>query len=348
MKLEKLVNTQSVIQSRKEKDMARIVFMGTPEFAKPILAALADNYEIAAVYTRADRPSGRGKQVSDSPIKAVAVERGLTVEQPGSLRGEPVQARLKEYQPDVIIVAAYGLILPQAVLDIPRQGCINTHASLLPCWRGASPITAAILAGDTETGVTLMQMDSGVDTGPIIAARETVIAPDETTGTLSEKLSHVASDLLLESLPAWLERRIAPIPQFGSPSFTGLVKKEDGLIDWGRPAVEIERAVRAYNPWPSAYTFWRPHSPASAETREGMLLKIWAAEVADDNVGKPPGTVVGLRGRIGVTTGSGVLILREVQLAGKRLMSIEQFVTGQRGFVGSLLGAGGSRQATTQ
>ncbi len=307
--------------------MPRIVFMGTPEFATALLGALADNFTVVAVYTRADKPAGRGRALNESPVKVLARARGLAVGQPRTLRDDQVQARLRDYQPDLIVVAAYGLILPQAVLDIPSRGCINTHASLLPRWRGASPITSAILAGDAETGITLMQMDAGVDTGPIIAKRKIPIAPDDTTGSLTEKLSHLAAGLLLETLPAWLEGKITPSAQSGQATFTVIVKKEDGLIDWIKPAVDIERAVRAYNPWPSAYTFWK-----------SARLQIWRADVSNAVVPGQPGTVVQLDHEIGVSSGRGVLILRNVQLAGKRAMSIEEFARGQRDFIGARLG----------
>jgi methionyl-tRNA formyltransferase len=307
--------------------MTRIVFMGTPEFATPVLAALADNYEVVAVYARADKPTGRGRTLSESPVKLLARDRGLVVEHPRTLRNDQALARLREYHPDMIVVAAYGLILPKAVLDIPPRGCINTHASLLPRWRGASPITFAILAGDTETGITLMQMDEGVDTGPILARRKIPIASDETTGTLTEKLSHLAAELLLETLPAWLEGRITTLPQSGEATFSTLIKKEAGLIDWITPAVEIERAVRAYNPWPSAFTFWN-----------GARLQVWRVQVSEAVVPELPGTIVQVNQGLGVKCGEGILILQEVQLAGKRAMSIDEFVRGQRGFVGARLG----------
>ncbi len=307
--------------------MTRIVFMGTPEFAAPVLDALADRYGVVAVYTRVDKPAGRGKELAESPVKVLARERGLTVEQPRTLRNAEAQAHLAEYHPDLIVVAAYGLILPQAVLDIPPLHWINTHASLLPRWRGASPITHAILAGDTETGITLMEMEAGVDTGPVLVTRAIPIARDDTTLSLSEKLSVLAAPLLVETLPAWLEGKVTPSPQPEvGVTYAGMVKKEDGRIDWTRPAVEIERATRAFNPWPSAYTFWNK-----------LMLKIWRAEVTDTRLPHPPGTAVQLENAVGVSTGVGRLILREVQLAGKRAMSIEEFVRGQRGFIGAQL-----------
>lgn len=318
--------------------MTRIVFMGTPEFAVPILEGLAQNYEVAAVYTRADKPAGRGNQVAESPIKTLARAKGFVVEQPRTLRESQAQARLAEFKPDLIVVAAYGLILPQVVLDIPRLGCINTHASLLPRWRGSSPITAAILAGDAETGVTLMRMEAGVDTGPILATRKIKIDPDDTSATLGHRLARVAADLVIEKLPAWLENRIEPIPQAGAPSVAGLVKKGDGLIHWERPAEEIERAVRAYNPWPSAYTFWSQAQQGGRGISK-VVVKLTRAEILKDQATSRFGTVVAIGDKIGVCTGSGILVLRELQLAGKRSMSVEEFVRGQRGFIGSVLGS---------
>ncbi len=319
--------------------------MGTPEFAVPILDELthpagASVHEVVAVYTRADKPAGRGKQLNESPVKIFAREKNLTIEQPRTLRDAAVLARLREYQPEVILVAAYGLILPQAVIDIPPRGCINVHASLLPRWRGASPITAAILAGDTETGVTLMQMDVGLDTGPMIAWERVAIESDDTTDSLTLKLAQVGAEILIRTLPAWLSGALTPTPQNeAEATLTRLVKKEDGQIDWTKPAIEIARAVRAYNPWPSAYTFLHPFPiHGGGEGAGGALLKIWRAELSAEVSDAPPGTVIALDGEIGVSTNAGVLILQEVQLAGKRAMSIDEFVRGQRGFVGARLG----------
>lgn len=314
--------------------MPRIAFMGTPEFAAPILKSLADTHEVIAVYTRADKPAGRGKTLTEAPVKIVARTRGLNIEQPRTWRHAEIQAQLRAYRPDLIVVAAYGLILPPAVLEIPPRGCINVHASLLPRWRGASPIAFALLAGAVQTGVTLMQMDAGVDTGPLLAQRALPIARDDTTATLTEKLARLGAQLLIATLPAWFDGKITPTPQNNADAtLTRLVAKEDGLIDWRKPARELERAVRAYNPWPSAYTFLPP-SPIGAR---GALLKVWRAGVADDVVSEPPGTVVRIGDAIGVSTSTGVLILRAVQLAGKRAMTIEEFVRGQRDFVGARL-----------
>lgn len=309
--------------------MSRIVFMGTPEFAVPILDALTrTSHNIVGVYTRADQPAGRGKQLQPSPIKQLAAARGLPISQPPTLRQPDYIAQLRDLAPDVIIVAAYGLLLPRDVLTIPPRGCINTHASLLPRHRGAAPIIAAILAGDAETGITLMQMDEGLDTGPILAQRAIPIDDDDTTGTLTPKLANLATELLSETLPRILAGEIVPQPQdHARATMFKQIKKEEGLIDWTRPAAEIARRVRAFNPWPSAFTFWN-----------GVQLKILCAGAADAKSNLEMGRVVPLGKEIAVTSANGVLILREVQLAGKRAMKIEEFLRGQREFVGSSLG----------
>jgi len=308
--------------------MARIVFMGTPAFAVPVLQALAQTtHHLVGVYTRPDKPAGRGNQLHPSPIKQLAQAHGLPIFQPTSLRQPEVIEHLRTLAPDVIIVAAFGLILPPEVLTIPPRGCINTHASLLPRHRGAAPITAAILAGDTETGVTLMQMDAGIDTGPILAQRAIPINDEDTTATLTEKLANLAAALLIEMLPRILAGAITPQPQDDSrATFAKMIRKEEGRIDWTQPAIEIARRVRAFNPWPSAYTFWK-----------GTPLKILRAAASDFNTAAEPGRVIQWQKEIAVATGKGALMLREVQLAGKRAMAIEEFVRGQRSFVGSLL-----------
>ena len=309
--------------------MSRIVFMGTPEFAVPILDALTrTSHNIVGIYTRADQPAGRGKQLQPSPIKQLAAARGLPISQPPTLRQPDYIAQLRDLAPDVIIVAAYGLLLPRDVLTIPPRGCINTHASLLPRHRGAAPIIAAILAGDAETGITLMQMDEGLDTGPILAQRAIPIDDDDTTGTLTPKLANLATELLSETLPRILAGEIVPQPQdHARATMFKQIKKEEGLIDWTRPATEIARRVRAFNPWPSAFTFWN-----------GVQLRILCAGAADAKSNLEMGRVVPLGKEIAVTSANGVLILREVQLAGKRAMKIEEFLRGQREFVGSSLG----------
>jgi methionyl-tRNA formyltransferase len=299
--------------------------MGTPEFAVPILKQLLAEHEVLAVLTQPDRKAGRSRRVEPSPVKRVALDHGIAVLQPLTLRRSEAIEPLRALAPEVIVVAAYGLILPRAVLDLPKHGCLNVHASLLPKHRGASPIAAAILAGDTETGVTVMLMDEGMDSGPILAQRSVAIAPDDTTQSLGEKLARLGASLLAEVLPRWLSGEIVPTPQDASRATQArLIRKEDGRIDWSQPAIEIERQVRAYLPWPSAHTSFR-----------GEMLKVLRARVAPGQ--GQPGKVMRLPEGIAVATGDGVLVLDEVQLAGKKPLSSEAFVRGQRDFVGSVL-----------
>jgi methionyl-tRNA formyltransferase len=311
--------------------MTRIVFMGTPEFAVPSLAALLNaGYDIAGVLTKEDQPAGRGQKVAESPVKQLAVAGGLAIQQPATLRTAEAQAALAALAPDVIVVAAYGLLLPQEVLDLPRFGCINVHGSVLPRWRGAAPIAAAILAGDVETGVSIMCMDAGLDTGPTLSAAYRPIAADDTTGTLTPKLAALGADLLVRTLPRWLAGALIPMPQpEEGATFAPRINKEEGVIHWAEPAALIERRVRAYQPWPAAYTRWN-----------GQLLKLLRAK-ADTGAGGwglGVGTVISERaGGAGVVTGQGVLWLEEVQLAGKRPMPIGAFLQGARGFVGNRL-----------
>ncbi len=309
--------------------MPRIIFMGTPEFAVPVLDALTQTTtRIVGVFTRQDKPAGRGSKLQASPIKQLAQLRDLPIYQPKTLRAPESIALIRDLHPDLIIVAAYGLILPRDVLTIPPRWCVNTHASLLPRHRGAAPIPAAILAGDHETGVTLMQMDEGIDTGPLLAQRSIRIAEDDTTGTLTTKLAQVASELLVENLSQILAGRIDPQAQDESQAtYAKTTEKEQGLIDWHLSADEIARRVRAFNPWPSAYTFWN-----------GTMIKILRAEPSASNPRVEPGRVIQAGKEIAVACGTGTLVLREVQLAGKRSMGIEEFVRGQRNFVGAALG----------
>lgn len=312
----------------------RIVYMGTPEFAVPALAALhesgpAQGWAVVGVVTQPDRPAGRGKRLIFSPVKEYALAHNLPVLQPGRLRKEPeaIQA-LAELAPDVMVVAAYGQILPKSVLAIPPFGCLNIHASLLPAWRGASPITAALLAGDEISGVTLMLMDAGMDTGPMLAQAQTAIRADDTTASLGERLSAQGAALLTANLPRWLAGEIAPTDQAelpGAVSYCSLVKKEDGAIDWGQPADRIERMVRAYTPWPSAFTDWK-----------GQNFKILESRVAAGQAA--PGEVVAWAGGAAVGTGDGLLELLTVQPAGKRAMEIRSFLNGAPDFIGSRLG----------
>ncbi len=308
--------------------MSRLVFMGTPEFAVPVLDALTQTtHEIVGVFTRPDQPAGRGQKLQASPVKQLAQARALAIFQPRTFGKPEAMAMLRDLAPDLVIVAAYGLILPPDVLSIPPLGSINTHASLLPRYRGAAPIMAAILAGDKETGITLMQMDAGLDTGPILAAQAIPIDEEDTTGTLTGKLAQVAAGLVFDSLPLILKGELVPQPQDESrATLFKTVKKEQGVVDWSQPAGEIARRVRAFNPWPSAYTYWN-----------GVQLKILRAKAVGAATRAEPGRVMELAKGVAVATGEGALVLQELQLAGKRAMSAEEFVRGQRGFIGSSL-----------
>lgn len=319
-----------------EGTTTRIVYMGTPEFAVPALAALRtasgqNAWQVVGVVTQPDRPAGRGKRLLLSPVKEYALAHDLPVLQPNRLRRQPeALAALIELAPDVLVVAAYGQILPRSVLEIPPFGCLNIHASLLPAWRGASPITASLLAGESETGVTLMLMDEGMDSGPMLAQARMTIAADDTTASLSERLARQGAGLLLETLPRWLAGEIAPVDQAdlpGAVSYCSLLQKEDGLIDWQQPARQIERMVRAYTPWPSAYTFWK-----------GQNFKIWQARVQEGQA--EAGEVVMRDSGVAVGAGEGLLELLTVQPAGRRAMDLRSFLNGAPDFVGSRLGGG--------
>ena len=310
--------------------MARTIFMGTPEFAVPILKALDEGHEIAGVVTQPDRPAGRGRKLTASPVKEFAERRSLEVYQPQGFADPGAVQRLADWQPEVIVVAAFGQILPPAVLELPPHSCLNIHGSLLPRYRGAAPISAAILAGDEKTGVTAMLMDEGMDTGPILAQAEMAIGPSDTTGTLTAELAQLGAQLLIDTLPAWLEGRITPQHQDDDQAtYCSLLRKEDGRLDWSRSVGYLDRQVRACDPWPGTYTCW-----------QGRRLKV--LRVYPRPKTSAPGTigqVVELDPGIGVVTGQGALELLEVQLAGKKPMDIEVFVRGQQDFVGSPLGS---------
>lgn len=309
--------------------LPRIVFMGSPAFAVPVLEALARTYPVVGVVTQPDRPAGRGSRLRPPAVKVAAERLGLPVFQPEKVSASAALAHLRAWAPDIIIVAAFGQILPPDLLALPPYGCLNVHASLLPRWRGAAPIAAAILAGDTVTGVTLMQMDEGVDTGPILAQREEPIYPDDTTASLTERLARVGAELLIDALPRYLRGEIHPVPQpEEGVTYCRPLEKADGHLDWKRPATELERQVRAMTPWPGAFTFW-----------EGQQVKVLRAEVQPDWTGdEPPGTVIPLRSGAGVVTGQGVLRLLEVQMAGKNPLPIDAFLRGRRNFIGAVLG----------
>ena len=303
--------------------------MGTPDFAVPALKALDEAHHLVGVVTQPDRAVGRGRRVEPVPVKRVALERDLPLFQPESLRLPGAVAQLAAWEPDLIVVVAFGQILSQNVLDLPPHGCLNVHASLLPRWRGAAPIPAAILAGDEASGVTIMRMDAGLDTGPILAQKEERIRPDDTSADLAKRLARLGAELLVEKLPPYLAGNLAPRPQpEEGVTYAEQLEKNDGLLDWSLPAVELDRRVRAFTPWPGAFTTWR-----------GQRLKILrAAPLLAWRGGGPPGTVVALADGVAVVTGEGTLRLERVQLAGKRPMDIAPFLCGQRDCVGSRLG----------
>jgi methionyl-tRNA formyltransferase len=306
--------------------MAKIVFMGTPEFAVATLRALIAHHEVIGVVTQPDRPAGRGNEVKISPIKAVALEHNIPVFQPEKIRKPEAIDQLAQWKADAYVVAAFGQILPQRLLDIPPYGSINVHASLLPRWRGAAPIHAAIRAGDAETGVTIMKMDAGLDTGPMLMPRAIPIMPDETGQSLHDKLAQLGADLLIEVLDGYLKGKITPIPQpEEGMTFAPQIEKEEGRLDWASPAMVLERLVRAFTPWPGTYTFW-----------DGKQLKIHRGTTGDGSA--PIGKVVKSGERVGIGTADGVFYPLELQLEGKKRVSIDDFVRGYPTFIGAQLG----------
>jgi methionyl-tRNA formyltransferase len=302
----------------------KIVFMGSPEFAVPSLKALAETFNVVGVVTQPDRPAGRGRKLTPPAIKSLAEEYGLPFIQPQRLRQPEAMEQLHNWQPDVIVVAAFGQILRQEVLDMPPHGCVNVHASLLPRWRGAAPIRAAILHGDMKTGVTIMCMDAGVDTGPILSQRAVPIKADDNADTLGDKLSHDGADLLIDTLPGYLAGQISPTPQEDRlATYAPMLKKTDGELDFNRAATELERQVRAFYPWPGAYT----------RTWQGEMLKILRASVVPtSNLDHPlkPGERTVYRDIPAIGADGGALALEEVQPAGKKPMNGAVFLHGAR------------------
>jgi methionyl-tRNA formyltransferase len=297
---------------------SKIVFMGSPDFSVPTLRALAENYSVVGVVTQPDRPSGRGRKLTPPPIKTLALELGIPFIQPKKLSETQAMEQLRVWAPDVVVVAAFGQILKQDVLDLPKFGCINVHASLLPRWRGAAPINAAILHGDEETGITIMKMDAGLDTGPILSQRPVRIKPNETAGSLFETLSQLGVELLLDTLPGYLAGEIQPKPQpEEGATYAHMLKKKDGLLDFSRPAEELGRKVRAFNPWPGTYFEW-----------DGNLLKVHRAAI---NPGKMrEGERLVVNDLPAVATSDGLLVLEKVQPAGKKPMLGKAFLAGAR------------------
>jgi methionyl-tRNA formyltransferase len=307
-----------------------VVFMGTPDFAVPSLVLLIANlYQVVAVYSQPDKRLGRRSQLVPPPVKRLAMDHRIPVVQPETLDTSRALEELAGFSPELIVVVAYGRILPSKILSLPKFGCLNLHPSLLPRHRGSSPIANALLCGDGLTGVTVILMDAGLDSGPILAQREVAVSPQDTTRSLTPKLSQVGAELLLKSLPLWIEGKINPQPQDESQvTFSKMLTKEDGEIDWKLPAVQLWRCIRAFDPWPGCYTWWK-----------GGRLKVCEAvplggggEVGKVIIMKEPAPAT-----VGVVTGMGVLGLCRVQLEGRREMSAADFVRGQKDFVGSIL-----------
>jgi methionyl-tRNA formyltransferase len=298
----------------------RVVFMGSPEFALPPLSALTKNYQVVGVVTQPDRVAGRGRELKAPPVKTLALELNIPIMQPEKLKQPEALEQLRAWNPDLVVVAAFGQILKKAVLEMPRYGCINVHASLLPRWRGAAPINAAILAGDEETGVTIMQMDVGLDAGATLAMKKIRLLPDATTGSVLQELSRLGANLLIETLPDYLSGKLIPQPQSNEgATYAPMLKKEDGLLDFTRPAIELERRVRAMNPWPSAWFLWN-----------GNPLKVLRASALSGEKTLETGSRFSVEGRPALQSADGALILDEVQPAGKKSMSGKSFRAGAR------------------
>ena len=310
----------------------KAVFMGTPEFAVPTLQAMIDEgIDVLAVVTQPDKAKGRGNKIIYSPVKELALKYNIPVLQPVRIRKEPeFTEKIKALAPDVIVVVAFGQIIPQEVLDIPRLGCVNVHASLLPKYRGAAPIQWAVISGEKKSGVTTMMMDAGLDTGDMLLQKEITLDPKETGDSLHDKLSAIGAPLLIETLKGLEAGTITPVPQDDSQAgeYAGMLKKELGEIDFSQPAVVIERLIRGLNSWPSAYTYLNERT-----------LKIWQADVLDRDYGGAFGSVVEVTAdSLIVMTGMGALSLKEVQLAGKKRMDIASFLRGCHIEKGQILG----------
>ena len=306
----------------------KIIFAGTPDFAATHLQALISQHEVVAVYTQPDRPAGRGKKVTASPVKLLAEQNSLPIYQPQSLKDPEQQTIFANLQADIMVVVAYGLILPQVVLDAPRLGCINVHGSILPRWRGAAPIQRAVEAGDKETGVTIMQMDAGLDTGAMLTITRCPIEPSETSGSLYDKLAALGAPALLSTLDKLKAGTAVAVAQDNEQStYAKKIDKAEALIDWSQPAIIIDQRIRAFSPFPAAYT-----------EIEGLRVKIWAAQTSTQQLGTPGEIVAADDNGLLVGCGQGSLLLTEIQLAGKSRMPVseilrsrvELFATGKR------------------
>ena len=307
----------------------RVVFMGTPEFALPTLERLVASYTVVGVVTQPDRQSGRGRRVAMPPVKELALAEGLPLFQPNRLRNLEAVEHIRAWAPDVAVVAAYGQIVPASVLEIPQFGFLNVHASLLPRWRGASPIQGALLAGDATTGVTIMKLDEGLDTGPILGMRETQIGPEETAGELEARLATIGVDLLMEVMPVYLAGELVPQPQSDEGvTVTRRIRKQRARLDWSDSAESLHNQVRAFSPAIGAYTFW-----------DGTRVKILRSEIVYPDIipESGPGSVFLWQEMPVAVTGQGCLKLVYVQMAGKRPMDGGAFVRGRTEFVGTRL-----------
>ncbi len=302
----------------------RLVFMGTPQFAVlPLRALVAAGHDIAGVVTRIDKPSGRNRILTAPPVKLAAQEAGLTVYQPRRVREPEFIETLRKINPAAIVVSAYGQILPKEILSLPKYGCINIHASLLPAYRGAAPINWAVIRGETRTGITIMQMDEGMDTGAILLQESIPIDPRDTAGTLTEKMARLGATMIAAALPLIETGKLAPVVQDGSKAtLAPILKKEDGLVDWTMPAVDIHNRVRGLSPWPGAYTFL-----------DGKIVKLIETETAS-GAGEPGLVFLSDRNVLTVCTGSGLLRIIRIQPEGKRPMNSGEFLQGHRGIVG--------------
>ena len=308
----------------------RLIFAGTPEFAATALAALAEaKHDIALVLTQPDRPAGRGLRATSSAVKQRALQHHIEVFQPPSLKSPEAQAKIAAVKADAMIVAAYGLILPQAVLDLPRLGCINIHGSLLPRWRGAAPIQRAIMAGDRETGITIMQMEAGLDTGPMLLIGKTPIAADDTAATLHDKLAALGAKLVAEALEKLEKNQLSATPQpSAGVTYAEKILKQEAVIDWNLTAQEIERRIRALQPFPVTQTQWR-----------GEALKIWRVKSVADEAGAAGALRVADAMRLMVGCGVGTLEILELQRPGGKRLSTKEFLAGNKFAAGERFGA---------
>ena len=317
---------------------ARIVFAGTPEFAAVHLdALLRAGIKPVAVYSQPDRPAGRGQQLQMSPVKQLALQHGIAVEQPLNFKTDDAHARLRAHAPDLLIVVAYGLLLPQAVLDIPRLGCVNVHGSILPRWRGAAPIQRALLAGDRETGVDLMRMEAGLDTGPVLASARTPITAQDTGGSLHDRLAALGAALLVKQLPALLRGELTPtLQQDALATYAKKLEKTEAVIDWSQTAAQIDRQIRAFNPWPVAQT-----------TLGSDTLRIWFSHCIEQHCTATPGTIIEQRSdALLVATGAGVVAITELQWPGGKRLPVKEILNARARqlAVGVRLGSAGTAE----